>query len=713
MAVLKTTTRHRSEALFPASRSKRGAAAMTAAAMALFGAVAISTPALAAPNDPITIPDPALRACLNGVIDSGRDANADITEAEAANILEVNCQSQGIVNLEGIEYLTTITRLNVRNSNISDIAPLASLTSLENLTLGENDVSDVTPLQNLVELTYLDAGDNSISDIGPLAGLTNLSQIILTKNRIVDLTPLAAVGGSLSASEQRFDLGDVTLGQPVANPVVRKSGDPVPLSGPYDAATNTLTPAALGAGSVQWGTDAYTGTLTFNAIDPEIAITDDALRACINAELGQGPDAPITMSLAATLTDLDCPAAGIASLAGLEHLSSLEWLDLSENEFSDLGPLSNLSSLKGVLLYDNEISDVSPLASLTNLQELSLDRNDITDISALAALTNLAGLYLDGNSIADTTAISSMTELRELFLDGTGVTDFADFAPLAKLEVLGLGGNGISDVASLATLTSLRSLHLTDNDIADVAPLGALTGLERLHLTANDITDVSALSSLSELWWLSLDNNQISDVAPLSGLTKLTRLRLDDNAVTDLHPLSGLPLDDIFTADGQVVELGNVIAGQPFANPLINLDGSPVPVSDLYDAGADTITPQTLGAGSATWDNGESFSGTLMFAVVEVPAPPDLGDDDDDDDSDDVNDSGDDDSGDDPAGGVGEDGSGNQEGTGQTVSTLPETGLASSLRPIGIAGIVLFGSGVLLLSALNVSRRFSTGWGSR
>lgn len=58
----------------------RAIAGVGAAAIAV---MTLGTPAFAAPDDPIHIPDANLRACLNNVLDRTRAPDAEITEAEA------------------------------------------------------------------------------------------------------------------------------------------------------------------------------------------------------------------------------------------------------------------------------------------------------------------------------------------------------------------------------------------------------------------------------------------------------------------------------------------------------------------------------------------------------------------------------------------------------------------------------------------------------
>lgn len=160
-----------------------------AAALLLFGLA----PANAAPGDPITVNEPALRACINAEL-AGHSPTDTITEADAGSVTEVSCSAEGVSDLTGAEHLTSVEKLYLDDNDISDTTPLQGLTSLERLHLKHNDVADLTPLGNVTSLQFLRLSDNGITDASPLANLTTLRQLNLSDNAITDASPLAGLG---------------------------------------------------------------------------------------------------------------------------------------------------------------------------------------------------------------------------------------------------------------------------------------------------------------------------------------------------------------------------------------------------------------------------------------------------------------------------------------------------------------------------------------
>ena len=221
-------------------------------------------------------------------------------------------------------------------------------------------------------------------------------------------------------------------------------------------------------------------------------------------------------------------------------------------EIESLVGVQNLTGLTSLTLSDHSISDISVLSGLTRLTHLDLWVNSISDISALSALTGLTYLDLTGNSITDIGALSGLTNLKELVL----------------------GSNSITDIGALSGLASLTALRLWNNSISDISGLSGLTGLTTLDLRLNSISDISALSGLTSLTVLTLYNNSISDISALSGLKDLgdvegaffragPDLNLSNNRnLSTIQPL----LDNTGLGAGGTVNLSDVDPAMPCAD---------------------------------------------------------------------------------------------------------------------------------------------------
>ena len=312
-----------------------------------------------------------------------------------------------------------------------------------------------------------------------------------------------------------------------------------------------------------------------------VHIPDPNLRAAIVEELGKSPNAPITVEDMERLDGFRAVNRNIRDLTGLQFATSLDWLEVGENQFSDLSPIaglinlrtlsfprsnvSDLSPLAGLINLDNiwfnagaKVSDLSPLAGLINLRVIHAGGHSISDLSPLAGLTKLEHIYLPGTGlISDLTPLARLTLLKELYLHGGNISDISLLASFTALERLGLAGNDISDISPLAGLTNLTWLAINDNNISNVLPLLLrLTNLTWLAIGGNGISDLSPLARLTLLKELYLEHSNISDISSLAGFTTLERLGLRDNNISDISPLTGLT--SLKWLDLELNEISNV-----------------------------------------------------------------------------------------------------------------------------------------------------------
>ncbi len=89
----------------------------------------------------------------------------------------------------------------------------------------------------------------------------------------------------------------------------------------------------------------------------------------------------------------------IGELKGLDRLTRLEGLNLSQNQISKITGLSGLTHLQTLNLSDNKIARIEGLESLANLRTLKLANNSISDIEGLAQNGALQILDLSGNPV--------------------------------------------------------------------------------------------------------------------------------------------------------------------------------------------------------------------------------------------------------------------------------------------------------------------------
>ncbi len=116
-------------------------------------------------------------------------------------------------------------------------------------------------------------------------------------------------------------------------------------------------------------------------------IPDNNLRTCINEAKKAQADAN------QPLTSLRCPNANIGNLAGLETLTALEIIDVSNNKIKNIAPIFNL--LDQTINYDNTGKpSTKPVLTIINLSN-----NQISNANKILTFSQPVNINLSGNPL--------------------------------------------------------------------------------------------------------------------------------------------------------------------------------------------------------------------------------------------------------------------------------------------------------------------------
>ncbi len=101
-----------------------------------------------------------------------------------------------------------------------------------------------------------------------------------------------------------------------------------------------------------------------------------------------------------SMDEIELSGYNISDLTGIHQCYNLSLLDLSNNNISDINSISHLHFLEWIDLSHNEIIHVNALSELHSLQDIDLSFNRIKDIMPLLHLNSLRYLDITGNHIA-------------------------------------------------------------------------------------------------------------------------------------------------------------------------------------------------------------------------------------------------------------------------------------------------------------------------
>ncbi len=127
------------------------------------------------------------------------------------------------------------------------------------------------------------------------------------------------------------------------------------------------------------------------------------------------------------IKELDC--ANVASLSGIESLTSLRQLMLFKTRIEDAAPLASLTDLDMLIIEEGKISDVTPFQHLNKLTLLQLKNLRISNVEPLSGLPGLIHLDLSGNQISNVSSLGMLPNLMTLGL-GRNPVDCKDIASL-------------------------------------------------------------------------------------------------------------------------------------------------------------------------------------------------------------------------------------------------------------------------------------------
>ena len=156
-------------------------------------------------EEPVYFADANLKAAV--------EEELSITDPNATDMLSLTsltASNRGIVDPNGIQYATNLTRMELWGNQISNISLLSELTNLTILNLYANQISDITPLSELTSLTNLFIGSNQISDISVLSELTSLSGLFMHSNQISDISPISELANLSALTVNDNQISDIS-----------------------------------------------------------------------------------------------------------------------------------------------------------------------------------------------------------------------------------------------------------------------------------------------------------------------------------------------------------------------------------------------------------------------------------------------------------------------------------------------------------------------
>lgn len=112
-----------------------------------------------------------------------------------------------------------------------------------------------------------------------------------------------------------------------------------------------------------------------------VVVADAGLQSCINVQMRQRD-----LTDAEQIQVLACPLLEIESLAGIDQLVNLRFLDLAGNLLVNLDGLAGAKNLSSVNAPDNRLQDISAILNIPTLSSAVMTGNELIPCNQLQLL---------------------------------------------------------------------------------------------------------------------------------------------------------------------------------------------------------------------------------------------------------------------------------------------------------------------------------------
>ena len=298
-----------------------------------------------------------------------------------SNAVELDCRSNKLRGLCGIEILTKLQVLNCAHNKLVSMYPIRAL-NLRILKCRANWLDTIEGIQGSTNLEVLDCSFNRLSSLKKARNCRLLQDLDCQCNRLKCIQVIECFPGLT-----KLDC----------------STNPLYLIPPIEGLTS-LT--ALRCNSCKLKSienlSVYTSLETLYCIGNNLTSLK-GIEPCTNLtgihcgynrlgtlnELGPRPNLRI----------LSCARNYLTSLAGIETCVNLTEVDCYYNNLTTLDELRACLSISTLNCSHNQLSSIDGISSCTLLHILNCERNSITSIDALIPLTNLTELRCGSNVI--------------------------------------------------------------------------------------------------------------------------------------------------------------------------------------------------------------------------------------------------------------------------------------------------------------------------
>lgn len=169
-------------------------------------------------------------------------------------------------------------------------------------------------------------------------------------------------------------------------------------------------------------------------------------------------------------------------------MKSLKFLDISDNELTDIGEIGRLQSLVLLDLSKNRISRVDKLEKMRNLKRLLLARNSIQSVLLNSPVASLVLLDLRRNPLTTLDFGDMFPSVEELYIDKCLFSSLAGLEKFSSLLHLTASENKICDDGVISH-PFVHDIDVSYNRLTTISPFYGMKALISLNVSSNLINN--------------------------------------------------------------------------------------------------------------------------------------------------------------------------------------------------------------------------------
>ena len=287
-------------------------------------------------------------------------------------------------------------------------------------------------------------------------------------------------------------------------------------------------------------------------------IVDPTFRRMLEELAGKEPDEELSVEDLEAITSLNFDSSNlkegepaIASLAGIECVSSLSELSITNQNITDISPLLHLERLVAVDLSCNPVADIAALENKSLLTTLFLDWDKncaesqvaLSPLTPIESLLNLRTLHVAQRGISSSTGFDKLVLLQELDVSSNQIDVFTDLGTMPSLQRLYAADTKDTALNDFARFPLLRELELNDTNVTSLAGLQGAEQLRSLYLSNSSLSSLAGIAQSPLLREFSATGNALVSISELASAEGLVSVYLSENSITSVDPL--LEVDEL------------------------------------------------------------------------------------------------------------------------------------------------------------------------